>query len=58
MRVKLMTNASIVFRQENLINSGKIYVDTFDGAAELAAKYRNSCHIVDVINHRDEVALR
>lgn len=53
-----MAFASIVFRHEDMTNSGKVYVESLAKAAELAAKYRKASFLVDVINDRDEVALR
>ena len=53
-----MAEASIVFRNEDMRSTPKIYVDYMDAAARLAAKYRNASYYVDVINRRDEVAYR
>jgi len=53
-----MANASIVFRNEDMSSTGKIYVDTIWGAIELASRFRNAAYWVDVINPRDEVAYR
>lgn len=53
-----MAEASIVFRDDRMNGTGKIYIDTLEAAAELAARYRNASHMVDVINKYDEVALR
>jgi len=53
-----MADASIVFRNEDMSGTGPIYIDTLEGAAKLAAKYRNASFYVDVINGQDEVALR
>lgn len=53
-----MAEASIVFRNEDMTGTGKIYVNTLEAAAELAAKYRNASYYVDVINAYDEVAIR
>lgn len=53
-----MAEASIVFRNEDMSSTGKIYVDTMKGAAQLAAVFRDASHWVDVINRRDEVAYR
>jgi len=53
-----MAKASIVFRNEDMTSTGKIYVDTMEGAGELAARFRNASHWVDVINRRDEVEHR
>lgn len=53
-----MAEASIVFRNEDMSGTGKIYVDTMRGAAQLGAVFRDASHWVDVINDRDEVAYR
>jgi len=53
-----MADASIVFRNEDMSASGKIYVDTMNGAGALAARFRNASYWVDVINSRDEVEHR
>lgn len=53
-----MAEASIVFRDEVMNGTGKIYIDTIEAAASLAAHYRNASHLVDVVDERDQVALR
>lgn len=53
-----MTDVSIVFRNKDGTHTGKIYVNDYQAAAELASKFRNASHIVDVISIRDEVILR
>ena len=53
-----MAEASIVFRNEDMSATGKIYVDDIVGAVELASRFRNASHWVDVINRLDEVAYR
>ena len=49
---------SIVFRDEKLVGSRKLYIDSFDAAAELAAKYRHANYYVDVIDSLDQVTIR
>ena len=53
-----MTDVSIVFRNKDGTHTGKIYVNDYQAAAELASKFRHASHIVDVISIRDEVILR
>jgi len=53
-----MADASIVFRNEDMSSTVKIYVDTMKGAAELAARFRNASYRVDVIDGFDEVVHR
>lgn len=53
-----MADVSIVFRNIDGTNTGKIYVNDYQAAAELASRFRNASHIVDVISIRDEVILR
>ena len=53
-----MAKASIVFRNEDMSSTGKIYVDTMAGAAQFGAFFRDAAHWVDIINDRDEVAYR
>jgi len=53
-----MSEASIIFRNKDLTGSRKIYVDSLEGAATLAAKYRRASYYVDVISNFDQVALR
>ena len=53
-----MTDVSIVFQNKNKTHSGKIYVNDYQAAAELASKFRNASHIVDVISIQDEIILR
>ena len=53
-----MADVSIVFRNRDGTNTGKVYINDYQAAAELASKFRNASHIVDVISKRDEVILR
>lgn len=53
-----MADASIVFRNKDMQGTPKIHVDTIEGAATLATRFRNASHFVDVINGHDAVALR
>jgi len=53
-----MADVSIVFRNRDGTHFGKIYVNDYQAAAELASKFRHASHIVDVISIRDEVILR
>ena len=53
-----MAEASIVFRNKDMSATGMIYVDDIVGAVELASRFRNASHWVDVINRLDEVAYR
>ena len=46
---------SIVFRDEDYFASPRIYADDYAKAAFLAAKYRNFCLYVDVLNAKDEI---
>lgn len=46
---------SIVFRDEDYFASPKIHVDDYAKASFLAAKYRNCCLYVDVLNAKDEI---
>lgn len=53
-----MADVSIVFRNRDGTHLGKIYVNDYHAAAELASKFRNASHIVDVISIKDEIILR
>jgi len=53
-----MAEASIVFRNQDMSATGKIYVKTMGHAALLASKCREAAHWVDVIYRQDEVAYR
>ena len=53
-----MADVSIVFRNRDGTHTGKIYVSDVQAAAELASKFRNASHIVDVISIQDEIILR
>ncbi|MEO1641081.1 MAG: hypothetical protein AAFU41_17730 [Pseudomonadota bacterium] len=53
-----MADVTIVFRKRDGTNTGRIYVNDYGAAAELASKYRDASEIVDVISIRDEVILR
>lgn len=46
---------SIVFRDEDCFASPKIYADDYAKTSFLAAKYRNCCLYVDVLNAQDEI---
>ncbi len=53
-----MADVSIVFRNRDGTHTGKIYVNDYQAAAELASKFRNATHIVDVISIQDKIILR
>lgn len=53
-----MADVSIVFRNRDGTYTGKIAVNDYQAAAELASKFRNASHIVDVISKMDETILR
>ena len=53
-----MAHVSILFRNRDGTHPGKIYVNDYQAAAELASKYRHASHIVDVVSNRDEIILR
>lgn len=53
-----MADVSIVFRDRDGTHTGKIYVNDYQAAAELASTFRNASHIVDVVSIKDEIILR
>ena len=53
-----MADVTIVFRNRDGTHLGKIFVNDYKAAAELASKFRNASHIVDVISKMDEIILR
>jgi|GEM_PF-3386086 len=53
-----MAEASIMFRNEDMSGTGKIYVKSMFGAGALAARFRAAAHLVDVIDSQDMVLHR
>lgn len=53
-----MDDASIVFRTNDMREPSRICVNTLSGASELAARFRNAAHRVEVMDHHDEIVHR